>query len=181
MGGPGRLGRRRAEPRLDPVRWRRPGGGSLIRLVAVAVLLATAAAVTWAQPQGCAPLPNAVRPSATASSAHPDASPGSSAGPAVPRGGKAGPGVPRGSVGVPVRLAEPTALALVRAGDRVDLLKIDEVGGGTTAVAAAALVLSVTGTDDPATGGLLLALTPAEAAKAVVTGGHGFAVLIQPG
>jgi hypothetical protein len=88
--------------------------------------------------------------------------------------------VPRGSVGVPVRLAEPTALTLVHPGDRVDLLRIDEAGGGTTSVAAGALVLSVTGADDPTAGGLLLALNPAEAQKAVATPGHGFAVLIRP-
>jgi hypothetical protein len=83
-------------------------------------------------------------------------------------------------VGVPVRLAEPTALTLVHPGDRVDLLRVDEVGGRTTSVAAGALVLSVTGADDPTAGGLLLALNPAEAQKAVVMPGHGFAVLIRP-
>ena len=50
--------------------------------------------------------------------------------------------------GVPIRLAEPTALTLVRPGDKVDLLGVDE-SGGTHAVAAAALVLGVTGADDP--------------------------------
>jgi hypothetical protein len=41
-------------------------------------------------------------------------------------------------------------------------------------------VLGVTGADDPTTGGLLLALTPVEAAKAVAQPGGGFAVLIRP-
>jgi hypothetical protein len=82
---------------------------------------------------------------------------------------------------VPVRLAEPAALALVRPGDRVDLLRIDDTGQGTAPVAAAALVLSVTGADDPTSGGLLLALRPTEAEKAVAAPGRGFAVLIRSG
>jgi hypothetical protein len=80
-----------------------------------------------------------------------------------------------------VRLAEPTALALVRPGDKVDLLRIDDTGQGTATVADAALVLGVTGADDPTAGGLLLALRPAEAAKAVSAQGRGFAILIRPG
>jgi hypothetical protein len=88
--------------------------------------------------------------------------------------------VPVGTVGVPVRLAEPTALTLVRPGDHVDLFRVGSAGAGATAVAAAALVLGVTGADDPTAGGLLLALTPAEAAKAVTGQGAGFAVQIRP-
>jgi hypothetical protein len=88
--------------------------------------------------------------------------------------------VPAGTVGVPVRLAEPTALTLVRPGDHVDLLRVADDGNDASAVAASALVLGVTGADDPTTGGLLLALTPAEAAKAVAQPGGGFAVLIRP-
>jgi hypothetical protein len=83
-------------------------------------------------------------------------------------------------VGVPVRLAEPTALTLVRPGDMVDLLSMDETGHGATPVASAALVLAVTGADEPTAGGLLLALRPAEAEKAVAAQGRGFAVLIRP-
>jgi len=172
------------EPRLDPIRWRRPSGGTLIRLIAVAVLLATAAAVTLTQPQSCAPPPTAtgsIRPSATPSNSRPETSRGTSARPPAHLGGNADREMPPGSVGVPVRLAEPTALTLVRAGDRVDLLEIDESGRGTRSIAVAALVLSVTGADDPAPGGLLLALTPAEAARAVASPGPGFAVFIRPG
>ena len=194
MAGLGRRDRRRAEPRLDPVRWRL-GRFTLIRLSAVAALLTTAAAIIWSPPQSCAPPgagpapPSATGPSATGSSAAGPSATGprvtaSSAGTvpsvaALSRGGVSG--VPSGSVGVPVRLAEPTALTLVHPGDRVDLLRIDESGGGTTAVAAAALVLGVTDAGDPTAGGLLLALKPAEAQKAVATAGHGFAVLIRPG
>jgi hypothetical protein len=178
MPGLGRRDRKRAEPRLDPVRWRRPGRSALLRLSAVAALLVTAAAVIWSQPQTCAPPPTAGRSArpATRSSAgittatHPSST--SSAG--------ADSEVPPGRVGVPVRLAEPTALRLVHAGDRVDLFRVDESGGGTTSVAAAALVLGVTGADDPTAGGLLLALKPEEAHRAVATPGHGFAVLIRP-
>src|SRR3954451_11417576 len=43
------------EGRLDPVRWRRPGRGTLLRLVAVATLLATAAVVSWSPPSVCTP------------------------------------------------------------------------------------------------------------------------------
>jgi hypothetical protein len=80
---------------------------------------------------------------------------------------------------VPVRLADPAALTLVRPGNRVDLLRLDDAAGRTTAVAAAALVLEVTGADDPTAGGLLLAVSPTEAQQAVSTG-HGFAILIRP-
>jgi hypothetical protein len=191
MAGFGRRDRRRAEPRLDPVRWRRPGHSALIRLFAVAALLVTAAAVVWSQPQTCAPAPTAGaagRPTSrpSAANATPRILASANGLPADVGSRNAAPGdlgateVPRGSVGVPVRLAEPTALTLVHPGDRVDLLRIDEAGGGTTSVAAGALVLSVTGADDPTAGGLLLALNPAEAQKAVATPGHGFAVLIRP-
>jgi sugar/nucleoside kinase (ribokinase family) len=88
--------------------------------------------------------------------------------------------VPKGSVGVPIRLADPTALSLVRPGNRVDLLRVD-ARRQPTAVAAAALVLNVTGAGDPTTGGLLLALTPAEAQQAVTGSDNGFAIVIRPG
>ncbi len=157
----GVFGRRRKEPRLDPVP-RRLARGTLIRLVAVAALLTTAAAVIWSRPSGCAPA--AVTPTR----------------PSPPSAVSASPlGVPRGNVGVPVRLAEPTALSLVHPGDRVDLLSVGD--GDSRPVAAAALVLKVTDDGDPATGGLLLALTPDEAQLAVASPGRGFAVLIRPG
>jgi hypothetical protein len=157
------MGRKRAEPRLDPVRWRHPSRGTLLRLAAVAVLLGTAAVISWSgpPPKTCVSPP---APSAAASAAT----------------SRKAPAVPAGSVGVPVRLAEPTALTLVHPGDRIDLLRVEE-GGGPVAVAAAALVLGVTGADDPTTGGLLVALNPAEAQKAVAAPGQAFAILIRPG
>jgi hypothetical protein len=159
--------RSRGDGRLDPVRWRRPGRGTLLRLAAVAALLATAAAVLWSPPkESCdQPRADAVVTPAPSSSAKKAAT---------------APAVPEGSVGVPIRLADPTALGLVRAGNRVDLLRIDGAGGQPTAVAGSALVLRVTGLDDPAAGGLLLALTPQEASQAVATSRQGFAVVIRP-
>jgi hypothetical protein len=87
--------------------------------------------------------------------------------------------IPDGSVGVPVRLAEPAALALLRPGDRVDLFRVEEAGG-TTTIAAAAVVLSMTG-DDPLTGAIMVALRPPEAEEALAGPGRGFAVLLRPG
>jgi hypothetical protein len=163
-----------ADERLDPVRWRRPGRGTLLRLITVAVLLVTAAAVLWLEPAGCAPA-TSPQTTGTQSGAQSGAPSPAASGPA----GAVRP-IPAGNVGVPVRLADPTALAVVRPGNRVDLLRLDGDHGRTTAVASAALVLEVTGAGDPATGGLLLALGPAEAERAVAASGRGFAIVIRP-
>lgn len=88
--------------------------------------------------------------------------------------------MPPGAIGVPIRLAEPAALRLVRPGDRVDVFPVPGGDGDPQAIATAALVLGVTGVDDPGTGGLLLALTPAEARRTVTAPGDGYAVLIRP-
>ena len=88
--------------------------------------------------------------------------------------------MPAGSIGVPIRLAEPTALELIHPGDRVDLFRVPETGGRPQTIATAALVLEVTGAEDPVTGGLLLALTPAEARRTVTAPGGGYAVLLRP-
>jgi hypothetical protein len=88
---------------------------------------------------------------------------------------------PSGTLGVPVRLAEPTALALLRPGDRVDLLSVGGSGGTTTPVAEGATVLAVSGIGDPTAGGLLLALRPAEARRTIGADPRTrFAVLIRP-
>ncbi|WP_433792250.1 hypothetical protein [Actinoplanes sp. CA-252034] len=158
------------DERLDPVRWRRPGRGTLLRLVSVTVLLITAAAVLWLKPTGCVPIE-------AGPSSEPSVRPSSS--PAAGPTGAARP-IPPGNVGVPVRLADPTALSVVRPGHRVDLLRIEGERDRTTAVASAALVLEVTGADDPVTGGLLLALEPDEARQAISTPGRGFAIVIRP-
>ena len=193
MPAPPRLRVKRAEPRLDPVRWRRPGRGMLMRMGAVAALLLVGAAAAWSRPPVCAPAPAATavsstgarapgRDAAAATTAPVGSSP--AADPAAAGSGTVGDRgahpVPPGRIGVPVRLAEPTALALVHPGDRVDLLRVDGTGRGAGAVAVGAPVLDVTGADDPTTGGLLLALRPAEAESAVAGQGRGFAVLIRP-
>lgn len=165
----GNGGRGGAEVRLDPVWWRRPGRGTLIRIATVAALLSTAALVSWSRPVGCAP---AGPPASAGHSAPPGAGGPSSAvpgrrGTTMERSDR--PSVPPGTVGVPVRPAEPTTLQLVRPGDRVDLLSVAPAGGRTTAVADDALVIEVTGADDPLSGGLLLALDPAEAVRTLGT------------
>jgi hypothetical protein len=218
--------RPRGDGRLDPVRWRRPGRGTLLRLAAVAALLATAAAVLWSPPkQPCdtgapagsgtarGPLTTGTSDigggnttsanggdaafangggtasangtgSATTNGAGAVGSDGSgatAAGGGAGSGSGTGPAVPEGNVGVPIRLADPTALSLVHPGNRVDLFRVDDAGGRPTSVAGSALVLQVTGADDPTTGGLLLALTPEQASRAVANSRQGFAVVIRPG
>ena len=181
--------RPRSDRRLDPVRRRRPSPGTLLRLAVATVLLAIAAVTSWSPARSCgvsassavASSPASAPTTAPVSSA--SASSGSATSGAATSGAASSAAaagvVPPGSVGVPVRLADPTALSLVRPGNRVDLLRLDETG--STAVAAAALVLRVTGAGDPTAGGLLLALSPAEAQHAVAGPGQGFAILIRPG
>jgi hypothetical protein len=210
----GSANRDSGDGRLDPVRWRRPARGMLLRLVAVAALLATAAVVSWSPPRPCASQTGA-RAGLPPAASKPAAKPAGQAGAGQASTGQAGAGqagagqagagqygsgqfgaeqqgsgrsapgsstaVPAGRVGVPIRLADPTALTLIRPGNRVDLLRRDEAHGHTTSVAAAALVLDVTGAGDPASGGVLLALTPAEAEQAVANPGDGFAVIVRPG
>jgi hypothetical protein len=150
----------------------------LIRAVIVTALLCAAAGVAWSRPTGCAPAEplesapgNGAASSALAGASAP---PRSGSEGDVETGGDAGRGngaraaVPAGTVGVPVRLAEPSALRLLRSGDRVDLVGVDPDGGPADRVLADdVLVLGITGADDPTAGGLLLALDPAEAQRAV--------------
>ncbi|RZU50354.1 hypothetical protein EV385_2126 [Krasilnikovia cinnamomea] len=179
--GPFRRGREAAEPRLDPARWRRPGRGTLMRLAAMAALLITAALMSWSGPTTrCPPESSPARDTGGGAS-----TPGGPATTATPRASARGrPSLPHGTVGLPVRLAEPAALALVHSGDRVDLFRVHGTGQpdeDRPTVARGALVLDVTAPDDPVGGGLLLALTPAEADRAVATpAGAGYAVVIRP-
>ena len=92
--------------------------------------------------------------------------------------------LPSGAVGVPVRLAEPAALAVVRPGSRVDLLAAPPGGADTseaTLLAPGALVLDVLGagaTDGSAA--LYLALRPEQAQRAVgLPEGSRFAVVVR--
>ncbi|MBQ0904742.1 flagellar biosynthesis protein FlgA [Micromonospora sp. U21] len=170
-----------------------PGGRTLLRAGLVAALLGLAAAVLHT-PTGCPP---AVR--ATPSPGLPGAGTVDGGGPtdAVdgPRptgtsattdgaGATSGPlPLPSGAVGVPVRLAEPAALAVVRPGARVDLLAAPPGGAGTEAalLAPGALVLDVLGAG--ATDGssaLYLALRPDQAQRAVgLPEGSRFAIVVR--
>ncbi|MFG2053752.1 flagellar biosynthesis protein FlgA [Micromonospora sp. NPDC048930] len=164
------------EESLRPVRWRGlPRGGTLLRVALVAMLLGLAAAVL-STPAGCPP-PGAGAVSATP---HPTRSP------ATPDSGPS-PGalpLPSGSVGVPIRLAEPAALAVLHPGARVDLLVVPAGGaaGEATLLAPRALVLDVVGAAGAVDGSsaLYLALRPEQAQRAVgVPEGSRFAVVVR--
>ncbi|MFF0367024.1 flagellar biosynthesis protein FlgA [Micromonospora sp. NPDC005087] len=170
-----------------------PRGRTLLRAGVVAALLGLAAAVLHT-PTGCPPAT-----SATPSPGPPGAGPVDGKGPAgtvdgpQPTGTSAttagaqvtaGPlALPSGAVGVPVRLAEPAALVVVRPGARVDLLATPPGGSGTEAalLAPRALVLDVLGAG--ATDGssaLYLALRPDQAQRAVgLPEGSRFAIVVR--
>ena len=187
---------------LDPVRRRRPRRSTLLRLTTVAVLVGAAATVTWSGPATCTPpaAPPASRlqepvttppPGTTQSPTGAGTTSGlTPAGTAdgihttTPTGivdsaptAQAAPPPPAGTIGVPIRLAEPAALRLVRAGDRVDVFRAAE---SARPIAEAAQVLAVTGLDDPLTSGLLLALPPEAAKEAVKPTRGGYVVVIRP-
>ncbi|MEV4655229.1 flagellar biosynthesis protein FlgA [Micromonospora sp. NPDC049301] len=172
-----------------------PGGRTLLRAGLVAALLGLAAAVLHT-PTGCPPTdatPTAVpragapvdasgptNPTGTVRGSGPTDTSETTAG----AGGPPGPlPLPSGAVGVPVRLAEPAALAVVRPGARVDLLAAPPGGAGTEAalLAPRALVLDVLGagaTDGSAA--LYLALRPDQAQRAVgLPEGSRFAIVVR--
>ncbi|MET7468393.1 flagellar biosynthesis protein FlgA [Micromonospora sp. NPDC005222] len=153
------------EATLRPVRWRGlPRRRTLLRVTLVAVLLGLAAAVLQT-PQSCPP--PRVPPAASAS--------------ASPSGGIRA--LPAGTVGVPIRLAEPAALSVLRPGARVDLLVVP--AGGTpdpALLAPRALVLDVVGATGAVDGSsaLYLALPPEQARRAVgLPEGSRFAVVVR--
>ncbi|WP_319459105.1 flagellar biosynthesis protein FlgA [Micromonospora sp. RTP1Z1] len=163
-----------SEGSLRAVRWRGlPRGGTLLRVALVAMLLGLAAAVLQT-PSGCPPgtTPAASGPTPPASPTA--AAPGARGG-ALP--------LPGGSVGVPVRLAEPAALAVLRPGARVDLLVVPGGGAAGAAVllATRALVLDVVGGDTvDGSSALYLALRPEQAQRAVgLPEGSRFAVVVR--
>ncbi|NES14194.1 flagellar biosynthesis protein FlgA [Micromonospora sp. PPF5-17] len=151
-----------------------PRGSTLLRLALVAVLLGLAAAVL-STPADCPP-PGTGRAGPTATAA----------GPATPGPGRSGGALPlpSGSVGVPVRLAEPAALAVLRPGARVDLLVVPAgaAAGKATLLAPRALVLDVVGAAGAVDGSsaLYLALRPEQAQRTVgVPADSRFAVVVR--
>jgi hypothetical protein len=181
---------------LRPLRRPRlPGGRTLLRAGLVAALLALAAAVLHT-PTGCPPTtraaPSPPRTPADTNEAVDGAAPTGAdrAGPPGAEGtagdprSSAGPlPLPSGAVGVPVRLAEPAALAVVRPGTRVDLLAAAPGGASTEAalLASRALVLDVLGADAAdGTSALYLALSPDQAKRAVrLPEGSRFAIVVR--
>ncbi|QLQ39157.1 flagellar biosynthesis protein FlgA [Micromonospora robiginosa] len=156
-----------AESTLRPVRWRGlPRRRTLVRVTLVAVLLGLAAAVLHT-PAGCPP----GSPSATGTTTTPSARPGGTA------------ELPAGAVGVPIRLAEPAALAVLRPGARVDLLVVPAGGSSDPSLLAPrALVLDVVGAGGAVDGSsaLYLALPPEQARRAVgLPEGSRFAVVVR--
>ncbi|MEU4471822.1 flagellar biosynthesis protein FlgA [Micromonospora sp. NPDC023888] len=159
-----------------------PGGPTLLRAGLVAALLGLAAAVLHT-PTGCppptAPSPGPAGATATSGQAA-DGTPithGTGTGTVSPLP------VPSGAVGVPVRLAEPAAPAVVRPGARVDLLAAAPGGAGAerALLAPAALVLGVLGAATPdGSSALYLALRPDQAQRTVgLPEGTRFAVVVR--
>jgi hypothetical protein len=194
----------RREPSLRPSR--RPGlpVRTLLRAALVAALLTLAAGVVYAResPARCPAAASPERP-VEAESAPPtspgrpveaDSAPpplpgrsaGGDSGAGRPGGGPGRPALPDGLVGVPVRLADAAPAAIVRAGDRVDLLAVPDPGrpvGSATPmlVATRALVLDVVteGLTDDSTA-LYLALPAEQARRVTVLGtGHRFAIMVR--
>lgn len=200
---------------LRPSRWpARPAGGSALRWALVAALLTLAVGVLYLGQPSCTDSttaglssgsPSPTRPAGTAASAGPDGAAAIAGGsPAAPAGdpsgagsgsstspsGRAGPPlpVPTGAVGVPIRLAEPAALAVARPGVRVDLLAVhggdQSTGAPKPAVLATrVLVLDVLAADptEGAASGLYLALRPDQAHRAVGMSEHTrFAIIVRP-
>lgn len=84
--------------------------------------------------------------------------------------------IPPGLVGVPIRLGDPTGLAVLRPGDRVDLIAVAAAGAEVVKLAPAAPVLAV----DRGAAALLLALSPARAETVLATPpDHVFAVILR--
>ncbi|MGQ5260488.1 flagellar biosynthesis protein FlgA [Micromonospora sp. ZYX-F-536] len=173
-----------------------PGGPTLLRAGLVAVLLGLAAAVLHI-PTGCPPTtaPSGAPAGAAGEGRPTDPDGNAQAGP-LPIGataatdGSGGHGtngrttplpLPAGAVGVPIRLAEPAALAVVHPGSRVDLLAAPPGGTGTeaTLLAPRALVLDVLGADD-GSAALYLALDPDQAQRAIgLPEGSRFAIVVR--
>ncbi|WP_410809992.1 flagellar biosynthesis protein FlgA [Micromonospora sp. 067-2] len=178
-----------------------PGGRTLFRAGLVAALLGLAAAVLYT-PTACPPTTAARSPRAGADGSADGGQRVDGSGPTDANGAVDGPRptatsaaadgaratagplpLPSGSVGVPVRLAEPAALAVVRPGARVDLLAAPPGGAGAdaTLLAPAALVLDVLGAGaSDGSAALYLALRPDQAHRAVgLPEGSRFAIVVR--
>jgi hypothetical protein len=178
----------RREPTLAPSRWAAlPRRGTVLRLALATVLLALAGGVLYArEPQPTCPA--AGTPSRAAAPPDPSSAENPALGDPTPR---AGPGLPlpAGTVGVPIRLAEPAALAVVRPGARVDLLAVPATGDPAALrstepdlIAARALVLDVVTVDATVATptALYLALSPEQAQRAIaVPDGTRFAITVR--
>jgi hypothetical protein len=153
--------------RLDPVgKLRLPRRATLLRTGLVAALLLTAAGVLYTgqggpAPDGAPSPPATPGPLAGSAGAGPGA-PGADSGPGATAGGTRLP-IPDGLVGVPVSLGDPSSLAVLRPGDRIDLLAVPAAGGEPVGLATGALVLAV----DRTAAALLLALTPEQGREVV--------------
>jgi hypothetical protein len=136
------------DERLDPPRLRLPlpRRAALIRAAAVAALLCLAAGVLF------------VDGSAPAAAPAPAASPSPV--------GTPGPVAPPGTVGLPLRLPDAGVVAVVRAGQRVDVFGASGDGRPAQLLAAGVLVLRATARGEaPEDGALLyLAVTTEQAA-----------------
>ncbi|HEX5595036.1 MAG TPA: flagellar biosynthesis protein FlgA [Micromonosporaceae bacterium] len=155
------------EPTLRAARWPGPSRGTLLRAGLVAALLALAAGVLYSG-EPAVPCPDGPPKAAGLPAASEAAAGGTGTGNDDVRSAPLA--LPSGLVGVPVRLAEPASLAVVRPGSRVDLLAVvaRDTEGGPQLVASRALVLDVVGME--ATDGypaLYLALQPDQAHRTV--------------
>lgn len=191
------------DPPLSRPWWpRTPRASTLVRGALIALLLTTAAAVLYAEdsppPRTHAAEGPAVAGSAGEGSAGEGSEVADAAGSCPAAGGATAPRpIPAGAVGLPVRLAEPAALAVLRPGDRVDLLAFPSHPRGADAtrpdrasardadppepvtIADAALVLAVSDVGDSA---LYLAVPPAAARRATgLPEGTRFSVIDRPG
>ncbi|SCL18376.1 flagellar biosynthesis protein FlgA [Micromonospora inyonensis] len=184
-----RFGRTVGERSLRPVRWpARPGPGTLLRAGLVAALLGLAVTILYTPP-GCTPVPGAAPPGTAAPTGSPAPTGTDPSGPPAVaaregRGDRTGGSLPLpdGTVGVPVRLAEPAALAVVGPGSRVDLLALPAAGPVTTVLlASGALVLDVVGAGElDGSSALYLALAPPQAQRVVgQPEGSRFAVVVR--
>ncbi|MFC4148521.1 flagellar biosynthesis protein FlgA [Micromonospora mangrovi] len=170
------------EGSLRPVRWRGlPRRGTLLRVALVAMLLGLAAAILQS-PGDCRPgsAPDAPAVSAVPGTARNRDGNRADGASARPPGNGALP-LPSGSVGVPVRLAEPAALAVLRPGARVDLLVVPGASAEATLLASRALVLDVVGGNAvDGSSALYLALPPEQAQRTVgMPEGSRFAVVVR--